>query len=165
MKLVTVLVPRHAPTTVAAASETKACWARGSLLSFMKPGLLGHANQGANRVEKHHEQKNENKGPACAGERAPARSILNSVGASEGGAETSPEASSNRVMSWEWATPGAWASEVATCGRNSFRTMASEVGPDDAEEDRAAHPAGMQRRCQEQSEKENQQIRRGQVAG
>ena len=94
MKLVTVLVPRAAPATVATASDTRACFARGSLLSLMKPACSQTPTSVPKVSNRSMNKKIRMKGIIRL-ESAPSRSIFSSVGAMLGGWDTTRSAMLN----------------------------------------------------------------------
>ena len=121
MKLVTVLVPQTAPTTEPAASDKKACRARGNWLSFISPVWSATATSVPSVSKTTMNRKIRMKG-TIGQERARRRSSLKKVGSMDGGSETSPSAIWNPCssMSDDLVTSSDWAIPSGAYGRAVF---------------------------------------------
>ena len=112
-----------APATVPTASETIACFARGSLLSRMKPAC-SHTPINVPMASNVSMNRNTNTNGSIFGDSACAISIWKKVGASDGGVATMLCANSNRFISIESETTD---EAPASCGRTSLSVAASAV--------------------------------------
>lgn len=117
MKLVTVLVPQAAPTTVPRASETRASRARGNRPSLMNPACSLTPSSVPIVSNTLRNRKTKIKGiigPATAN----SKSILKKVGDIDGGGATTATAGLNRFISFDCWTGSAAAIHSGRCGKS-----------------------------------------------
>ena len=126
MKLVTVLVPKAAPTTVPRASDRNAWLARGSLSSLMNPARSATPTRVPSVSNTTMKRKINTKG-IIGHETARTTSIFSSVLSIEGGCETNSRAIWNFCIRSDRATNSDWPIESAALRIPSCRPTARSV--------------------------------------